>query len=151
MKKRGIGIAIVVFVILAFTVALFFVKEEWKETMGTFGPLNIMELDKGNDIPENRTSASFFLTERQDYYVEGSMKINKGSASCIITCNDVIIYEESFKTGMHEIETDVFQNKKGEIQIEVKASDDVDGTYDINLHTRESVLNHMISRIKDYL
>lgn len=151
MKKRGIGIAIFVFVILALTGVLFFAKKEWKETMGTFGPLNIMEQDKWNDIPENRTSASFFLTERQDYYVEGSMKINKGSASCIITCNDVIIYEESFKAGMHEIETDVFQNKKGEIQIEVKASDDVDGTYDINLHTRESVLNYMISRIKDYL
>lgn len=149
MNKRGISIAIAVFLIIMTIGICFFVKGEWREAMSTFGPLNIMATDDIQKINENNSTASFFLSGKNDFYLSGSVKVNKGTASCIITYNGVKIYENDFSEGDHQINTDVMKDKDGEIGIEILASDDVDGDYNVVIYTRESVLNHFIRRIKE--
>lgn len=149
MHKRRIIIAISIFIILIIIGTSFFVKGEWKEAMSTFGPLNIMGTDDFEMISENRTSTSFLLSEKRDYYLSGSVTVSKGNASCIITCDGIKIYENNFNTGNYQIKTDVFNNKTGDINIEIYASDDVEGDYNIILHTRESTFNHIIRKLKE--
>lgn len=150
MHKHRIIIAISIFIILVIIGTSFFVKGEWKETMSTFGPLNIIGTDDSEIISENRTGSSFLLSEKRDYYLSGSVTVNKGKASCIITCDGIKIYENNFDTGNWQIETDVFNDRTGEIYIEILASDDVEGDYNIILYTRENTFNHIIRRLKEY-
>lgn len=117
--------------------------------MSTFGPLNIMKTDDFAGISENRTSSSFSLSEKSDYYVSGNVTVKKGNASCIITCDGTKIYEKQFTTGNYQIKTDTFHDKTGEIQIEILASDDVEGDYNIIVHTRERAWNHILRRLRD--
>lgn len=147
MNKRGIIVAIVIFIIIGTS---FFIKEQWKETMNTFGPLNIMETDDIETLSENRTSSSFSLSGKQDYYLSGSITVNKGNASCVITCDGTIIYENNFDKGNYQIKTDEFSNKTGKINVEIAATDDVEGDYNISIYTRESKFNHFIRRMKEY-
>ena len=139
IKKRGIIIAIIIFIILLIVGISCFVKEGWRETMSDFGPLNIIETDDIGTINENKSISYFTLSGKSDYYLSGSVTVKKGTASCIITCDGTKIYE-----------TDVFKNKTGEICIEISASDDVEGDYNIILHTRESVFTHTIRRLKEF-
>lgn len=148
--KHGIIIAISIFLILIIICISFFVKGEWKETMSTYGPLNVIETDDIGIISENRISSSFILSEKRDYYLSGSVTVNKGTVSCIITCDGIKIYEKNFDTGSYQIKTDVFNDKTGEIYIEISASDDVEGDYNITLYTRESIFNHIVGRLKEY-
>lgn len=149
-KKRGIIITVTVFMFLLAVIGTsFFVKKDWIEAMTMFGPLNIEEIDGASS--ENSHISYFTLSEKKDYYLSGSVTVRKGNVSCIITCDGTKIYENDFSTGNNQIETDVFKNKTGEICIELFASDDVDGEYNIIVHTRESVFNHFIRRIKEYL
>lgn len=150
MKKRGIIISIIIFIILLIVGISCFVKEGWRETMSDFGPLNIIETDDIGTINENKSISYFTLSGKSDYYLSGSVTVKKGTASCIITCDGTKIYEENFSTGNNQIKTDVFKNKTGEICIEISASDDVEGDYNIILHTRESVFIHTIRRLKEF-
>lgn len=149
MNKKGIVAIIIVFLLILILGICFFVKGKWNEAMSTYGPLNIMENDDMQNIKENCSTSSYLVSGKKDFYLSGNIRVNKGNASCIITCNGEKIYENSFSKGDYLINTDVYKDKDGEICIEIIASDDVDGDYNIAIYTRESILNHFIRRLKE--
>lgn len=151
MKKRGIIIVVTLFLIVVIVGTCYLIKGEWKEAMSTFGPLNIMVTDDMGTISENCSTSSFLLSSKNDFYLSGNIRINKGNVSCIITCNGDKIYENFFGEGDHQINTDIFRDKGGEICIEIIASDDVDGDYNIAIYTRERILYHFIRKLYLYI
>lgn len=150
MKKRAIIIVVCLFLIVVIIGICYLTKSEWNEVMNTYGPLNIME-DDDIQIKKNSSNSTFELSEKNDFYISGKVRVNKGNASCIIKCDGDKIYENTFYEGDHQIDTDIIEDKGGEIYIEINASDDVDGNYNIAIYTRERVLNHFIRRVKEYL
>lgn len=149
MNKKGIVAIIIVFLLILILGICFFVKGEWNEAMSTYGPLNIMECDDTKNIKDNYSAASCLLSGKKDFYLSENIRVNKGSVSCIITCNGVKICENVFREGAHQINTDIINDKSGEIIIEIIASDDVDGDYNVAIYTRERILNCFIRRLKE--
>ena len=150
MRKRTVFMTILVFAILVIIGMLFTVKSKWKEITSTFGPLNVMGIDDVGSIHENRSVSSFALSEKGDYDLSGSITVKKGTASCVITCDGSVIYKESFNKGDYQIKTDIFKDKKGEISMEISASDDVEGDYSIALYARERKFYQIIRRLQEY-
>lgn len=151
MKKRGIIIVVTLFLIVIIVGTCYLIKGEWKEVMSTFGPLNIMLTDDIGTISENCSTSSFLLSSKNDFYLSGNITINKGNVSCIITCSGDKIYENFFSEGDHQINTDIIKDKGGEINIEIIASDDVDGDYNIAIYTRKRILYKLFQIAKIHI
>lgn len=148
--KKTIKILIAVLILIA-VVAVFliwgFSDTDWNEASGTYGDLNIIELDDSeNDELKNETSASYDLSQSQirDCYFSGQLNVTNGTTDIKITIDDEVVYEKSFGEGTYEIKTDIFEDCSGEACIYISASDDVDGNYSVSIFTRKKNIDKII-------
>lgn len=152
MKKKilvKIGIAIIV-IIFAIAVGIWSQKKrDWYDSFESYGTLNIMEGLPNEGITSNDFSDIMYLDSVKDFQIKGQFTIRKGEVKVVISLNGELLFEKDLNSEVGTFESDVYTDKKGEIQIDVIIPDDVDGEYLMTTYTRETNWNRLIRRIKD--
>ena len=82
--------------------------------------------------------------------IEGDFVIREGEVKVIASLNGEFLCEKDLNSEVGKFESDIYTDKKGELQIDVISPDDVDGEFRMITYTRESNFNRLLRRIKDF-
>lgn len=145
--KKIILILIICSVVCLSGFALLNRKTDWRTEMESYGSLNIMEMDEKLD--SNEFYSFYNIDSKKDVIVSNNILISKGTVEFVIFMNGTLLYEKKFDVGEYTIDTEEISDAKGELAIEMKASDDVQGTYSIKVNTREKKWYHLQRQIKE--
>ncbi len=111
-------------------------KTDWFDSFGEFGPLNLMEQDE--TLTSNDMSSTYYLNSVQDFRIEGQFTIRKGEVKLIVSMNGQFLFEQDLNSEVSRFESEIYTDQKGALQIDMIISDDVDGSYETTIYTRET-------------
>ena len=150
MKKKIIILTLVLIVGIIGSI-LSLKKGDWNEDLNVQGILNLKKWDDDEAVTKNDFSYNYVITSTKDFYVSGTVGVMNGNTRCTILHDGAVIYEKAMETGDFPIETDIIKSQTGELVIHMSASDDVEGSYNISVNTRESGINTLIRKVKEYM
>ena len=153
MKKKMlvitgiIGIAIIFIVVGGIWLQK---KRDWYDSFESYGTLNLIEGFSDETMTSNNFSDIMYLDSVKDFRIEGDFVIREGEVKVIASLNGEFLFEKDLNSEVGKFDSDIYTDKKGELQIDVISPDDVDGEFRMITYTRESNFNRLLRRIKDF-
>lgn len=122
-------------------------KTDWQEEMSGEGALNLADLGQ----TQNVTKHFYNLEKGKEYKIDGTVEISQGKATIIYRVNGNIIYEKEWTQGVHSIDTVEQVGLNEELCISIVATQDVEGTYEISVSSRQSNGQRWMKKLKENL
>jgi hypothetical protein len=102
-------------------------------------------MESEEEVSANTSITWFDISKGTDFYLQGKLVITEGTVLVRYSLDNIVLYEEEYEPGTYDIKTSCYEDYYGRLSIEIISSDDVSGTYNVTVFTRENKIRHFIN------